>query len=171
MRNQCGCWSLSSLTLWWVFSVRQGWEHVCELSVVKQVDQQVWLSSMTLTLCISDLKLHWLLLQLSHLAWQLENIIYFCLVYLKKTADKIWLGVEASVWEADVHCQSTVDCKAHMWSTKDTESMLPMMCTCHLDMQCKFVSSELTNTDNRNRSVPEKRMNVFISLSIGVSAD
>lgn len=68
-------------------------------------------------------------------------------------------------------CQSTVDCKTHMWSTKDTESVLPMMCTSHLHMQCKFVSSELTATDNRNGSVPEKRMNVFISLIIGVSAD
>lgn len=58
-----------------------------------------------------------------------------------------------------------------MWPTKDTESILPVMCVSHLHMQCKFVPSELTNTSNRNRSVPEKRMNVFIFSIIGVSAD
>lgn len=142
-----------------------------------QVDQQVWLSSVTLTLCISDLKLHWLLLQLSHLVWHLENIIYFCLLYLKKkTPDKIWLGV-AAYREADLHCLS-VHCglqSSLMWLTKNTESMLPVMCTSHLHAVhcincvaclCKFVSPELTNTGNRNRSVPEKRMDVLSLLSL-----
>lgn len=66
---------------------------------------------------------------------------YFCLLYLKKNPDKIWpVGVAASVWEADLHCLS-VCCglqSSLLWPTKDTESMLPMMCTSHLHMQCKF---------------------------------
>lgn len=69
---------------------------------------------MTLTLCISDLKLHWLLLQLSHLAWHLESIIYFCLLHLKKHLTKFGLLELHPVFEKLTYivCQSTVGCKA-----------------------------------------------------------
>lgn len=44
--------------------------------------------------------------------------------------------------------------------------MLPMTCTSHLHMQCRFMSSELTNTDSRNRPVPEKRLDILSLLSL-----
>lgn len=123
------------------------------------------LSSMTLTLCMCDLKLHWLLLQLSHLACHLENIIYFCLLYLKKTPNKIWLvtAVVASVWEADLYCLSGSCGPQRTQSLCCPNGIMAWYAHLIYTMQCRFISSGPTNTDskNRNRPVPEKRLDVL----------
>lgn len=79
---------------------------------------------MTLTLCISDLKLHWLLLQLSHLAWHWESIIYFCLLHLKKHLTTFGLLELQPVFEKLIYivCQSSVDCKALSCGPQKTQN-------------------------------------------------
>lgn len=148
---------------------RQGWGCVGAVhGKTRSANRCGHLCSMTLALCICDLKLPWLLLQLSCLACHLENI-YFCPLYLKKKnpPDKIWLvtGVAASVWEADLYCSST-SCglqSSLKWPTKDAMPKWHhgMIRTSHLHMQCRFISSGLTNTDSKNRPVAEKRLDVL----------
>lgn len=53
-----------------------------------------------------------------------------------------------------------------MWPTKDTKSVLAkwhhgMICTSHLHVQYRFMSSGLTNTDSKNRPVLGKRLDVL----------
>lgn len=150
---------------------RWGWELVCALhGKSRSPNRCQHLGSMTLTLCMCDLKLYWLLLQLSRLACHLESIIYFCLLYLNRPPDRSWLGtgVAASVWEADLYCLSA-RCglqNSLTWLTKDTTSVLPkwhngMKHTPDFHMQCMFMSSGLTNGDSKNRPVLEKRLDVL----------
>lgn len=106
---------------------RWAWELMCALhGKSRSPNRCQQLSSMALTLCICDLKLYWLLLQLSRLACHWESIIYFCLLYLNKPRDKIWLGtgVAASVWEAGLYClPATVGCKALSRGPQRTQSL------------------------------------------------
>lgn len=150
-----------------MFLVRQGWEGVCELSVVK-AGQPTGVAQ------LYDINsLHkWPKITLAVTAAVTSSLTlgkhYFCLLHLKKTLTKFGMELQSVFEKADLHCLS-VHCglqSSLLWPTKDTESMLPMMCTSHLHMQCKFVPSELTNTDSRNRSVPQKRIDVLSLLPL-----
>lgn len=151
-----------------MFSVRQGWEHVCELSMVKPgqptgVAQLYDINSLhkwpKMTLAVTSAVTFSLTLG-KH---------YFCLLYLKK---KPWQNLA---------CWSGSQC-LRSWPTLFVSllwiaELSPVAHKRHRiyvahDVHIPFTHavqvwpSELTNTDSRNRSVPQKRMDILSFLPL-----